>query len=66
MPYPVRVVQVSSGRFIAYCDEPRCSAGAPTRQEALDKVREEIRYRREYCPCSSVKDEDLEIEVVEG
>lgn len=66
MKYAVRVTQVSSGRFIAYCDEPKCSSGAPTRQEALDKIREEIRYRLEYCPCSTVKEEDIEIEVRES
>jgi hypothetical protein len=62
--YKVRLTQVSSGRLIAYCDEPKCSAGAPTRQEALDKIKEEIRYRLEYCPCSTVREGDIEIEVV--
>ncbi|MCX6340145.1 MAG: type II toxin-antitoxin system HicB family antitoxin [Candidatus Aureabacteria bacterium] len=64
MKYKVRLTQVSSGRLIAYCDEPKCSTGAPTRQEALDKIKEEIRYRLEYCPCSAVREGDIEIEVV--
>lgn len=66
MKCSVRIAQVSSGRYIAYCDEPKCSAGAPTRQEALDKIREEIRYRLEYCPCSTLKEGELEIEVEGG
>lgn len=64
MKYRVRLSQVSSGRIIAYCDDPKCSAGAPARQEALDKIREEIRYRLEYCPCSTVRDGSIEIEVI--
>ena len=64
MKYTVRLTQVSSGRFIAYSDEPKCSAGAATRQEALDRIKEEIRYRLEYCPCSTVREGDIEIEVV--
>ncbi|MDD5557075.1 MAG: hypothetical protein PHN82_07485 [bacterium] len=63
MKYKVRLSQVTSGRFIAYCDDPKCSAGAPTRQEALDKIKGEIRYRLEYCPCSTVKEESIELEL---
>ncbi len=63
MKYKVRLAQVTSGRTIAYCDDPKCSAGAQTRREALDKIREEIRYRLEYCPCSTVRDESIELEV---
>lgn len=64
MKYKVRLKTVSSGRIIAYCDDPKCSSGAPTRGEALDKVKAEIRYRLEYCPCSSLKDGEVEVEVV--
>lgn len=64
MKYRVRVAQVTSGRFIAYCDEPKCSAGAPTEQEALEKIKGEIRYRLEYCPCSTVPEGQIEIEIV--
>ncbi len=64
MKYKVKLAQVTSGRLIAYCDDPKCSAGARTRQEALDKIKAEIRYRLEYCPCSTVRDGEIEIEVV--
>ena len=63
MKCTVRVTRVSSGRFIAYCDDPKCSAGASTRQEALDKIKEELRYLLEFCPCSTLKEGELEIEV---
>ena len=37
-----------------------------TREEALDKLRGEIRYRMEWCPCSSVGDAFVELEVTEA
>jgi hypothetical protein len=36
---------------------------AKTRQEALDKATNEIRYRLEWCPCSAVSDEFVELDV---
>jgi hypothetical protein len=65
MKYQVRLQRVTSGRIIAYCDDPKCSAGAPTRQEVLEKIKGEIRYRLEYCPCSTLRDGTIEVEVVE-
>jgi hypothetical protein len=41
-------------------------AGAGSRQEALDKLRGEIRYRLEFCPCSGVGDEYVELDIREG
>jgi hypothetical protein len=38
---------------------------APTREEALRKMTEEIRYWLEMCPCSGQAYQDLEIELVE-
>ena len=37
-----------------------------TREAALEKAREEIRYRIEWCPCSAVSDEFVELEINEG
>ena len=34
-----------------------------TRAEALERVREEIRFRWEMCPCSGVKDDFVELQV---
>jgi hypothetical protein len=38
---------------------------APTREDALTKMRNELRYRSEYCPCSGVSDDFVELQVRE-
>ena len=36
-----------------------------TSEDALEKARTEIRYRLEWCPCSAVSDEFVELELQE-
>ena len=36
---------------------------APTREEALTKLRNELRYRWEYCPCTGVSEDFVELQV---
>ncbi|MBI3860516.1 MAG: hypothetical protein HY290_01325 [Planctomycetia bacterium] len=38
---------------------------APSRDQALEKMRSELRYRLELCPCTGEQYKDLEIELVE-
>ena len=38
---------------------------APTREEALEKMRGELRYRLELCPCTGETYRDIEIELQE-
>jgi hypothetical protein len=38
---------------------------APTRKEALTKMPNELRYRSEYCPCTGVTDDFVELQVRE-
>jgi len=38
---------------------------ASSDDEALEKMRSELRYRLELCPCSGEQYKDLEIELVE-
>jgi len=38
---------------------------APTREEVLTKMRNELRYRSEYCPCTGVTDDFVELQVRE-
>ena len=38
---------------------------APTREEALVKLRNELRYRSEYCPCTGVSDDFVQLQVRE-
>jgi len=39
---------------------------AGSRDEALDKLRAEIRYRLELCPCSGVSNEYVELDIRES
>jgi hypothetical protein len=41
------------------------SVVAPTREQALQKMRGELRYRLELCPCSGELYQDVEVELVE-
>jgi hypothetical protein len=38
---------------------------ATSREQALNKMRSELRYRLELCPCTGEQYKDLEIEIVE-
>jgi hypothetical protein len=38
---------------------------ALSREQALQKIRSELRYRLELCPCTGEQYKDLEIELVE-
>jgi hypothetical protein len=46
-------------------DVGRVTASAPTREEALEKIRGEIRYRLELCPCTGETYRHIAIDVVE-
>ena len=65
MKYPVRVQPSFDGGFVATAVTfPNCSSRAATRDEALSKIRDEIRYRIELCPCTGVSDDFVELEIV--
>jgi len=38
---------------------------APTRDEALTKMRDELQYRIEWCPCSGASGDVVELQVRE-
>jgi hypothetical protein len=64
MRFAVRV-EKRAGEFVATSlGEPRCSVRGASRSDALDKLRREIRYRIELCPCTGVEDDFVELVVV--
>jgi predicted RNase H-like HicB family nuclease len=66
MRYSVRVRKVSDREFIAQTvGKPDCRADGKTREEALENIKGEIRYRVEYCPCSWVPDDYVQLDVME-
>jgi predicted RNase H-like HicB family nuclease len=66
MQFAVTVESSSDGGYVASCDEPQCSGHGLSPSNALDALREEIRYRLELCPCTTVDDTFVELNVVSG
>jgi hypothetical protein len=65
MRFDVTVESTGDG-FVAECESPQCSATGLSPTNALDSLREEIRYRVELCPCTTVDDAFVELNVVSG
>jgi hypothetical protein len=61
--FPVRVTPQRDGGVLATCDSPVCLARAATEDEALEKLRAEIRYRLELCPCTGVSEDYVQLDV---
>jgi hypothetical protein len=62
--YAATVKQLIDGRFLARAlatDVGVCEATADSRDAALEQLRKEIRYRLEWCPCSGVADDYVEL-----
>ncbi|HKA89747.1 MAG TPA: hypothetical protein VKE22_18925 [Haliangiales bacterium] len=64
--FRVRVVRHRDGDWVATCGSPACLSRAGSEAEALEKLRAEIRYRVEYCPCTGVGDDYVQLEVERG
>ncbi|HUI05954.1 MAG TPA: hypothetical protein VL486_03000 [Verrucomicrobiae bacterium] len=63
MRFDVTVEQGGDG-FTASCQSMACSASGLSPTNALDALRDEIRYRLELCPCTTVNDDFVELNVV--
>ena len=53
-----------SGAYTASCEDPQCAGHGLSPANALDQNREEIRYRMELCPCTTVNDQFVELDVI--
>jgi hypothetical protein len=62
--FRVRIQRQRDGQVLASCGSPPCMSRAPTEAEALDKIRREIRYRIEWCPCTGVDEDYVQLDVV--
>jgi hypothetical protein len=64
--FKARLTADPAGGWIAAAVElPNCWSRGRDRDEALAKLRDEIRYRIEYCPCTGVDDEFVQVDVSE-
>ena len=60
------VSRLANGNWLARHTGPptgRVEVTAPTREEALTKMRDELQYRIEWCPCSGASADTVELQV---
>lgn len=68
MKFPCTITRLREGAWSARhvgTEVGAVEATASSREEALEKLRGELRYRLELCPCSGESYRHLEIEVIE-
>jgi predicted RNase H-like HicB family nuclease len=56
----------ADGGYVATCEDPQCCGHGLRPANALDALREEVRYRLELCPRTGVSDDFVELDVVSG
>jgi hypothetical protein len=69
MRFPSTLSPLPNGHWLAVHDGPdvgKVEARAPTRAEAIEKLKGEIRYRLELCPCTGETYQHIQVEVVEA
>lgn len=65
MIYEATLEQTEDGEYAASCQEPPVTVSGLSPTNALDRLRAEIRYRIELCPCSGVEEDYVELDVVD-
>jgi hypothetical protein len=68
MKFPVTLKTLIDGKIQVRCIGTvagEVTVVGENREDALDRARNEIRYRIEWCPCSAVSDEFVELEIRE-
>jgi predicted RNase H-like HicB family nuclease len=66
MKIPVSLRRNADGGFYAKTlAPPDCNAEGRTRDETLQNIKDEIRYRLEFSACAFLKDNDIAIDVRE-
>jgi len=66
MRYRAELKRTLNGRFYARCNAAPngvAEGHGATAEEALERLRAEIRYRLELCPCSALSEDDVVVEV---
>ena len=67
MKFPCTVSRLPNGHCLVThsgADAGEVRVSAETQPEALDKMRRELQYRLELCPCSGESYRHLEVEIV--
>ena len=69
MRFPCVILHGDDGQWSLQHASPeigRIEVTAPTRQQAVEKLRGEIRYRLELCPCSGESYQHIRIEITQS
>jgi len=69
MRYACTILRMPGGLWQVRHDGPdlgQVEARAPTRAEAIEKLKGEIRYRLELCPCTGETYQHIDVEIVEA
>ncbi|MBW3539991.1 MAG: hypothetical protein KY476_06970 [Planctomycetes bacterium] len=69
MQFPCTIAELSDGRWSVAHAGPiagEVRVVADSRDEALRKMKRELHYRLELCPCTGETYRDVEIEIVAG
>ncbi len=63
MIFHATLEQTAEGDYLASCESPAVQTSGLSPTNALDRLRDEIRYCIELCPCSGVDDDYVELDV---
>ena len=63
MEFRAKVEQTEEGDYLASCPEPLVQARGLSPTNALDRLRTELRYWVELCPCSGVDEDHIQLDV---
>ncbi|MCA1828473.1 MAG: hypothetical protein ABR567_15425 [Myxococcales bacterium] len=69
MRFPVTLKKLIDGKLQARCIGTvagELTVVGNSREEVLERARNEIRYRIELCPCSTVADDFVELDVLDA
>jgi hypothetical protein len=69
MRFPCAISRTADGQWFVRHDSTQwgvVAAHASSRDEAIEKIRNEIRYRLELCPCSGESYQHVVVEVTEA
>ncbi|MEE9211128.1 MAG: hypothetical protein V3U29_00570 [Phycisphaeraceae bacterium] len=63
MRFQVSVQAGQEGEYVATCDQLEAQGRGLSVTAALDRLRDEIRYRVELCPCSGIDEDLIDLEI---
>jgi hypothetical protein len=68
MKFPCTISKTADNTWLARHHGPEAGSvevRATTRQEVLDKMKNELRYRLELCPCTGETYQHIDIQIIE-